>query len=137
MQTFLSTRLNKVTSAGNLHTNLHYVKVEAAIFHYFCLLIRSANTHMHFCRNPVICFCRLIPPKARVSKYLSKHAILATDLSAHNEVTLSHIATSRKIRLVNDAISLMPDKTKMVIAAPRKHSVQLMHPPYLIRGFAG
>ena len=91
---------------------------------------------MDFYGNPVICFCIVISRKVSIPKYQSKPAIFATDLSAHHEDTLLHIATLRKLHLVKDAINLEPGETKKAFSAPRKDSDQPRHPPSLIRGFA-
>ena len=57
-------------------------------------------------------------------------------LSAHREATLLHIATLRKVPLVNDSISLEPGKTKKVISTQRRDLNQPRHPNNLIRCFA-
>ena len=68
-------------------------------------------------------------PKVSVPKYQSKHAIFATDLSAHHEATLLHARIGIvKVRLVRcNQLGMEPGKTKKMISAREKKSDQHMH----------
>ena len=80
---------------------------------------------MDFYGNPVsICFCRVIFPKVSLPKYQSKHAIFATDLSAHYVATLLHtrIAILRKF---HHQFGMEPIKTKKAISAQGKTQISI------------